>query len=299
MKPKRIHTLIEHSALIANEFTSNAAKTQRLYENANIIAGFKGHANSLKHLLARICQESGIKLDFFDEQGLKQKIFSDESVSAALFFQNLFPPLQNFRNKHVHWAKFRHDDWVRQRINYSFINSANLGTESYSPMLELAEILRMQEILGNCSDKNFTLLFVPDKPESPVSAHSAIIAAVLLDMHVNLMLPESHPLDFEVVSKAETLAFRKNKNFRLFPTPNPKVLEESDVILRVSWAQLADDYKFHVQMNLFNEMKKSWNENLIPDNSKVLRAFSYPHFTTANTAFIEQALRKLLNYLMN
>ncbi len=298
MKPKRLHSLIEHSAQISDEFTSCMKKTQYLYENTNIIAGFKGLGNSIKHLLAGKCQELGIKLDFFDEPGLKQKIFNDDSFDAALFFQNFFPPVQDFRNQHIHWSKFRHDDWVRQRINYSFVNSANLGSESYSPVLELAEFQRLQNILGDCSDKNFTLLFVPDMPESPVPAHSAIIAAVSLDMHVNLMLPESHSLDFEVLSKAETVAFEKNKNFRLFQTPKREILEDSDIIVRASWAQLADDYKYQLQMNILKELKKSWNENLIPDNSNVLRAFSFPHFKQADKTYIEQALQKLLCWLL-
>ena len=233
-----------------------------------------------------------------NDSELKQKIFEDEQCNAVLYFQSYYPPEVHNSQEHIHWGNFRHDDWVRQRIHYTFVNSGNLGSEAYSPVLEIAEILRLNEFLGDCTGKTASILFVPDKPNSPVSVHSEIFASILSGMNVNLMCPESHPLDFEVLSKAETYAFMKQQDFKLFLKPDKEALKESDVIIKATWAQLGKDFDYFVQINKLTELRKTWNEILVPDNLQVLNAFSYPNFKSSESTYIEKALKIYLRFLL-
>ena len=298
MKPKRIHSLIDSETNLSKEFTCLAAKTQPLYDFEKIYAGCKGKVTAIKRLLAKCCEELHLDLSFLDEDAQKQKIYEHSDEKAVLYFQNFYPPEEQNSQEHIHWSNFRHDDWVRQKINYTYINSGNLGSEAYSPLLEIAEILRLNSALTDTQNKTVTILFVPDKPASPAPVHSAIFASLLQKMNVNLMCPESHPLDFEALSKAETFTFANKQNFNLYLTPDKEVLQASDLIYKASWAKLGKDYDFNVQMNQLAELRKTWNELLIPENKEVFEVFSYPNFKKSELNMIEQAMKLLLQYLI-
>ncbi len=288
MKVKRIYTLADNQFPIQEIVNDSflAAEEQQPFENRKIAAGLLGFTGGMKKVLKDVAGAKKIQLDFLDDERLRNKIFDDEKCDAVLYFTNSFPPLKIKPGGHLHWSKFRNNDWLRSRINYSFINSINLGSDVYSTVLECAEILRLRQfafsrsqVQHNCFSnlgtresgigvrdsgesrlvtrdpkteprkpnhesrtQNFALYFLPEEPLSPVPVHSAVIAAALLGFNVSLLMPEEFPLDFEVLSKAEIIAARNNKDFNVSLKPDTKKLAQADIIMTASWAQLCDNY---------------------------------------------------------
>lgn len=144
--------------------------------------------------------------------------------------------------KHTGWLYGKGDLIVREFARWSRVPVINMEDDKYHPCQALADVMTMQEKLGDLRGKNFVMSWAySGSVEKPLAVpQSAIIGASYFGMNITLAHPKGLDLDPEVLKAVEKNARKYGGSFKIVYDME-EAFVDADVVYPKAWTAQPTD----------------------------------------------------------
>lgn len=151
---------------------------------------------------------------------------------------------------------FSHDR-VEELAEHATIPVINGLTDLYHPCQALADLLTIEEVKGNL--EGIKMAYIGDGNNV---AHSLMIAAAKMGMHLMVATPEGYEPDQKITALAKKFALESGAKIGV--TNNPKeAVKEADVIYTDVWTSMGQETENELRKEIFADFQV--NEKLVSE----------------------------------
>jgi len=138
------------------------------------------------------------------------------------------------------WAVDKKDAQIRSWARWANVPVINMESALWHPLQSLADLMTLQENLGDLEGKRLAITWVHSPtPSSHAVVNSLLCAALARGMQVRVAHPNGFELDESVLKEARGIADRHSTELSLFQDPKQAV-DGAQVVYARSWGSLAD-----------------------------------------------------------
>ncbi|MBI2548797.1 N-acetylornithine carbamoyltransferase [Candidatus Woesearchaeota archaeon] len=139
-----------------------------------------------------------------------------------------FPTMEN-------WEQDKKDEIMQGFVRYSEKPVINMESSCYHPCQALADIMTMQEVLGNVHQKKFVLFWAYHPSPLPMAVpNSAVLIASRMGMDVTIINPPDHDLDEDILQQVKQNCLSQHSRFEQQHDYH-NALDDSSIIYAKSW----------------------------------------------------------------
>lgn len=137
------------------------------------------------------------------------------------------------------WEKLKEDLAIKKLAGYSTKPVINMESNMFHPCQSMADMMTIQEKLGEVSNKKYVLTWAPHIKALPLATpHSQLLTPAIFGMNVTLACPEGFELDPEVMKIAQEKAVLAGGSVSISHNQN-EALKNADVVVAKSWTALS------------------------------------------------------------
>ncbi|MFA5820557.1 MAG: N-acetylornithine carbamoyltransferase [Candidatus Gracilibacteria bacterium] len=141
-------------------------------------------------------------------------------------------------NEAFEWDYLKKDEALTQLAHYATKPIINMESNMYHPCQSLADMMTIQDELGEVKKKKYVLTWVPHVKALPLATpHSQFLTPSIFGMDVTLVAPDGFPLDEDVIKLAEEKSSESGGSIT-FANNQREALKGADVVVAKSWASL-------------------------------------------------------------
>ena len=132
------------------------------------------------------------------------------------------------------WSVDRLDEQIRTWARYATVPVINMESALWHPLQGLADLLTMQQVLGDPAGKRLAITWVHSpKPVPATVVHSLLNAALRAGMSVRVAHPRGYELDDEVLEEASRLGGEVDTTYDV-----GEGVQDAHVVYARSWQSL-------------------------------------------------------------
>lgn len=136
------------------------------------------------------------------------------------------------------WEELSQDNAINQLAEFATKPVINMESNMYHPCQSLADMMTMQEHIGEVKKKKYVLTWAPHPKALPLATpHSQTLTPCMFGMNVTVVHPEGFDLDSSVVELAKQKATQAGGTLNI-SHDQTAAFKDADVIMAKSWASL-------------------------------------------------------------
>ena len=166
------------------------------------------------------------------------KVVASYSDVIAVRKSDFIPNKKGHQNDGISKEDYLADKFFDLLVELSDKPVINMESNMFHPCQSLADMLTMQEILGDVKKKKYVLTWAPHTKALPLATpHSQMITPSIFGMDVVVACPPEFNLDAGLMEKARMAAEKAGGSFEV--THDQKAaLEGADIVCAKSWMSL-------------------------------------------------------------
>ncbi|MFA5352156.1 MAG: N-acetylornithine carbamoyltransferase [Candidatus Gracilibacteria bacterium] len=190
---------------------------------------------------------AGDSWDFEYEAGVVMDKNTQEHISEAARVISRYSDLIGIRNCSMMaggkseggaWETIKRDKAVTGLMQHATVPVINMESNMYHPCQAMADVMTMQEKLGNLAGKKVVLSWAPHPRSLPLATpHSQLLLPTQLGANVTLACPLGYELDTDVLEDAKKFCEVNTAEFKI-EHDQATALQDADVVIAKSWTSL-------------------------------------------------------------